>query len=376
MNIAEITTYREGGAYSHVAELVKGINENLLIITGNTKKTGYQQENGNTFFHIPIAFSVWTIYFINRPGSYKKLEELFKKHNIELVHFHGPLFTFCIGMIRKTKLPLIMTTHYILNFKGNRFISSVYNRFIKLLTLYIAKRVEKIICVNEEYTSILSGWGVEKEKLVFIPNGVDIKKFSPGKSNIKNSFKNNKVIIYFGRLHFQKNVHMLIRSFKYIRNKIDNVKLVIIGDGPDFNALKKMSAEYGDDVIMTGYLPKDEDLVDYLRGSDVAVFPSRGENASLAIMEAMACELPTISSDVGNARELLSHGRGIVLEQYTDEALAEQCIAILNDEERAKKMGRYAREYVKETKSWDVISKKTEEVYRTVLKKGKHAYTQ
>lgn len=373
MNIAEITTYKEGGAYTHVIELVKKINANILIVTGNTHKSGYHKENGLTYFHLPLFISIWTIFFINIPGSYRRLEKLLEKHDTDLVHFHSPLFTFLVRLLQKKKVPIIMTTHYLLDIKSNKLARFFYIGFIRWMTQAIANNVEKIICVNEYYISTFTEWGIKKEKLVYIPNGVDIKKFSPGKSSVKKKFKDDKLIVYFGRLHYQKNVDLLIKSFKDIKNNISNAKLVIIGDGSDFDKLKKMSSENNDDIIMTGYLPNDDDLVDYLRAADVAVFPSRGENASFTIMEAMACELPVISSDVGNAKDILDNGRGIILEKYTEEEIVEKCIYILSNEKIANKMGKTAREFVKEKHSWNVISKKTEQLYKEIIKKNKKA---
>ena len=59
----------------------------------------------------------------------------------------------------------------------------------------------------------------QPKKLVFIPNGVDTEKFSPGKSKVKNKFKDDKLIIYFGRLHYQKNVDLLVKGFKLLKEK-------------------------------------------------------------------------------------------------------------------------------------------------------------
>ena len=96
-----------------------------------------------------------------------------------------------------------------------------------------------------------------------------------------------------------------------------------------------MSA-HDEDIIMTGFVTN-EVLIDYLRASDVAVFPSRGENASLTIMEAMACEIPVISSDTGNAKKILDEGRGLVLEKYSEEeiAYAKKVIAAFEEAEKA-----------------------------------------
>jgi len=101
------------------------------------------------------------------------------------------------------------------------------------------------------------------------------------------------------------------------------------------------------------------------------VFPSRGENASFTIMEAMACELPVVSSDVGNAKKILGEGRGILLGKYTEEEIASICIDVLDDKKKAEAIGKAARKYVEKYHSWDVISKKTEELYKKVIKDKK-----
>jgi len=365
MNIAEITTYKEGGAYTHVVELVKDIDANILILTGNTKESGFYKEDGNLYYHIPRLKNLWDVFFINPPGSYHTVEKLLKEQNVDIVHFHSPLFTFLHGLLKRKKFPLIMTTHYLLDVKLSDGAKAIYDSFIKRMTLYIAKNVDKIICVNEDYIPVFKEWGVAPNKLVFIPNGVDIKKFSPGESKVKKKFKDNKLIVYFGRLHYQKNVDLLIRSFKLVKEKISDVKLIIIGSGIDFEKLKKMSSE-DKDIIMTGFVP-DNELIDYLRGADVVVFPSRGENASFTIMEAMACELPVISSDTGNAKQILDNDRGIVFGKYTEEEIAEKCIQVLSDENMANKMGKDARIYVEENHSWDKISKRTEALYKSII---------
>jgi len=239
MNIAEITTFEEGGAYTHVVELVKGIDEKFLIVCGNTRKSGYQKKGGNTYFHVPCLLSIWDIFFINHLGSYDHVVDTLKKNNIDIVHFHSPLFTFLIGLMRKKQFPLIMTTHYLLDIKANRFVASLYRGFIRWMTQSIAQNVDKIICVNEEYVPIFTSWDIEPEKLVYIPNGVDTKRFSPGPSKVKKTYKDAKLIVYFGRLHYQKNVDILIRSFALVKEKVKNVKLIIIGDGTDFQKLKK-----------------------------------------------------------------------------------------------------------------------------------------
>jgi len=369
MKIAEITTYKEGGAYTHVIELVKRFDLDTIIVTGNTKKSGFEKEDGFLYYHIPLLKSMWEVFFINRPGAYNELEKTLLDKNINLVHFHSPLFTFLHGFLKKKKFPVVMTTHYLLNIKANRLSAVLYHKFIRWMTRYVGKNVDKIICVNEEYIPVFTKWGIDSKKLTFIPNGVDTNKFSPGDSNIKKEFKDSKIIVYFGRLHYQKNVELLVKSFKLIKEKMKNVKLVIIGTGNQYDKLKRMTAE-DKDVIMTGFI-SDKDLLDYLRAADIVVFPSRGENASFTIMEAMSCELPVVSSDVGNAKKILGSERGILLKEYTKKEIADICVKVLSDKKLSKNIGKKARKYVIENHSWDKISKQTEEIYKKILNECK-----
>jgi glycosyltransferase involved in cell wall biosynthesis len=366
MNIAEITTYKEGGAYTHVVELIKEIDADFLILTGNTKENGFFKEEGNLYYHIPRVKNLWDVFFINKPGSYQIANKVIEEKNIDLIHFHSPLFTFSHGILKNKKTPILMTVHYLLDVKLNNVASKIYKTFIKRLTLFISRNVDKLVCVNENYIPVFKQWGIAPEKLVYIPNGVDTDKFSPGKSEIKENFKTDKIVLYFGRLHFQKNVDLLINSFKIVKEKIENVKLIIIGTGTDFDKLKKISSN-DNDIIMTGFIP-DEKLIDYMRAADLVVFPSRGENASFTIMEAMACQLPVISSDTGNAKEILEDGRGLIFENYTEEDLASNITKVLNDEDMAKKMGKRSRDYIVKNHSWTNISKRTENLYKEIIK--------
>ena len=238
MKIAEITTYKEGGAYTHVVELVKNFKSKTIIVTGNTKKSGFKKEGIYNYYHIPLVKSLWEVFFVNKIGAYQELEDLFVKEKVDIVHFHSPLFTFLHGFLRKRKIPLIMTTHYLLDVKGSATAASLYRFFIRNMTKYIGKRVDKIICVNDDYIPIFESWGIPSEKLIYIPNGVDIKKFSPGDSKFKKKFEKNKIILYFGRLHYQKNVDLLVKSFPLIKKNIKNSKLIIVGTGNQYDKLK------------------------------------------------------------------------------------------------------------------------------------------
>jgi glycosyltransferase involved in cell wall biosynthesis len=185
MKVAEITTYKEGGAYTHVVELVKNINADIIIITGNTRKIGYQKENGNLYYHVPLLKSIWDVFFINPPGSYQIVEKILKERKVELVHFHSPLFTFLYGFLRKKKFPLIMTTHYLLDVKLSKGANVIYISFIKWMTRFIAKNVNKIICVNEDYIPIFKSGVLTQINLFIFQMGSTQRDFHQANQNLK-----------------------------------------------------------------------------------------------------------------------------------------------------------------------------------------------
>jgi len=361
MNIAEITTVG-GGMDRHVSELIDGIQDNIFLVVGNVKEIRQQEENGRNYFHLKCLASIKGCYFINPLNSYNKLKGFIQKNNIELIHIHAPVYPFIFPVVKNMHIPKILTVHYLLTFNGNRFYSSFFQIFIQAYTKFMAKNVDKIILINKEYIPIFEKWGVEKSKLIYIPNGINTERFSPGHSEIKKKLQCKNLVVFWGRLDYQKNVSMLLEAFKKI--KIENTVLVIIGKGEEEKQLKKHA---GDNVIFTGYL-NDAEMLEYIRDADIAVFPSRGESWGLVIGEAMACELPVITPEVGVVEELIGEERGIILKGNTSDYMAEAIQFLLKNKQNAKKMGKKARTFIVNNYSWELVKQRTMKVYSDVVK--------
>ena len=363
MRVAEITTYKEGGVYTHVAELASRLPDQALLITGNSKKSGYEEDDGLRFFHVPCLFSLQEIYFINPLGSFRKVRQVLQENDIQLLHMHGPLFSFGGPLYRKSSVPVVITTHYVLDFKGNRFVAALYTGVIRWVTRQMAKYAQRVICVNKEYVNVYTSWGIDPKKIAYIPNGINTEKFSPGASDIKQKLDCQHLIVYWGRLGYQKNVATLIQAFKNVT--IPDVKLAVIGKGPD---LPKLQALAGTDhrVVFPGYLTENE-LLRYARGADLAVLPSRGESWGLVVGEAMGCGLPVISSDVGMARELLGDDRGIVLTSEAVDELTEKIEYLLHHPVEAKAMGTRARAFIVDRYSWTEVAKQVHMLYEACV---------
>jgi glycosyltransferase involved in cell wall biosynthesis len=196
------------------------------------------------------------------------------------------------------------------------------------------ERCTAFLCVSRYIATQISSdrspiGPVNPSKLKILYNCVDSKQFSPVKDsdNERDFYRNkyhlkidDKVIIFVGRLSSEKGIDVLLQSIKYVTT--DNIKVLIVGSyihGDNICSdyeykIKKMADELGDIVQFTGYIEQQE-LPKLYRSSDIAVLPSMwDEPAGLTMVEAMACELPVITTNSGGIPEYVADS-GIIIER-------------------------------------------------------------
>lgn len=211
-----------------------------------------------------------------------------------------------------------------------------------------AKFADRVIVTTSEMASYVEGF-VPKERILLIPNGVDTALFRPRDSRPARS---TKVIIHVGRLSPQKNLFMLIDAVTLIREP--EVKLVLVGDGElkaeleDYAARKNISFEFMGVV-------SHEELPGVLNNSDVFVLSSLIEGHPKVLLEAMSCGLPCVGTDVQGTRDLIRDGETGLLCQLTAEDLADKIVKVLSNRELAYRLGRKAREFIKENFDLDAL---------------------
>jgi len=144
-----------------------------------------------------------------------------------------------------------------------------------------------------------------------------------------------------------KRVHAVIDVFTMVRRAVP-ARLLLIGDGPDREAIEQRVREEGlaDEVVFTG---ETHDPVRWLSMADVFLLPSAQESFGLAALEAMACEVPVIASNVGGLPEIvIADVTGYVCPPDAVEDMAARAVELIADAPRRLAMGRRAREMVRE----------------------------
>lgn len=205
----------------------------------------------------------------------------------------------------------------------------VYDKYDKILSVseYIQKRV---VDINPR----------SSEKVVTLLNRIDTCKFNREKYDenfIREQYKiskEEKVILYHGRIIKEKGVLELIKAFNIANKQQSNLRLVIIGDSNNKDYDRKIVEEVNkgkqNAIIMTGYINHDL-LPQYINSSDIIVLPSLwNEPFGLTIVESMAMEKPIISTNVGAIPEIISEHCGILIDnnQYLVNNLAEAIIKL------------------------------------------------
>jgi glycosyltransferase involved in cell wall biosynthesis len=227
------------------------------------------------------------------------------------------------------------------------------------LALGVAQRRERLIICN---TVDLASHVRRRHAptTVVIPNGVDGNRFTP--SPLPGG---RPTVVVVARLRRQKAHDRFIRAFRMVQHRLPDARAVLVGDGPLRSELEHLVADLGlaGSVKFTGAV---SDTRPHLAAATVVALTSPYEGFPNALLEAMACGRPVVATSVGGVPEMVEHGREGLLVGQSDAQIADALLELLNDPERAARMGEAARCRA-ETFDWSLTVSRTEAVYRSAL---------
>ena len=192
---------------------------------------------------------------------------------------------------------------------------------------------------------------------IVVHNGTDSTKFFPlnNKSDLRSKLKypqNRFLIGYIGTLDFHKKVELLLYSLKNLNE--NNIILVIIGDGPSLDSLKKKTEELNlrDNVIFRGWIEHNK-INEHLNCFDIAIHHHANKYMSpLKIFEYLSAGLPVIAPNIPAVREILTNGEDVLLTDPTIESITEAIFRLFKDEEERGLFAKRGPEIIKEKFTW------------------------
>lgn len=315
-----------------------------------------------------------------RVGNAPFIPQLLGINNFDIIHLHFPLF-FGDGMVyllyKLKKQKYIITYHNDVILNG--IMAGISNVYINTIMKLAIKNARKICVTSLDYaqhSSIQNLANNGDERIVEVPNGVDIDQFNPNVDGItikkKHGILNKKVILFVGALdtpHFFKGINYLLKCFARINNK--NINLIVVGDGDLKNHYMDIARREGieDKTIFTGRV-SNEDLPKYYAASDLTILPSitMGEAFGMVLIEAMATGKPVIASNLPGIRTVVDDGKnGYLIEPKDVEMLASRLQYLLENDDICRVFGTHGRKKVEEKYSWVQIGAKLEQIYSEVV---------
>jgi 1,2-diacylglycerol 3-alpha-glucosyltransferase len=307
--------------------------------------------------------------FITPRIFYKLLREKF-----DIIHGHvvGPISFMGHVLAGLKKVPYVYTYHTMLADYGHYLPFGILTpERIKKISVSILNHCDILIAPSRKVKNELIRQGIKKP-VVIIPTGIKTEKFNISDKNyLREKFnlkKDNKILLYAGRLGKEKSVDFLIHTFKFIVKKEPKAHLIIVGTGPEMDFLKNLSRDLGisTNIHFAGLIqPKDMPFV--YNGADMFIFSSTTETQGLVVLEAMAAGLPIVTVNDEALMETLENNVDGVIVEKNESKFAEEVLKLLKDESERKRLGVNAR------KKAVAISKssveKLEKVYRDLLAK-------
>jgi sugar transferase (PEP-CTERM/EpsH1 system associated) len=276
-----------------------------------------------------------------------RLSRLLRRSGIDVVHSHNwGSFLYAVLAAKLAGVPVIHGEH-----GKNAGELDERNRPKRWTKSQLGRRVDRLVTVSRAIADEWAGYGVPEEKILWIPNGVDVERFRPrdDKRLHRRNFglpEDGLLLGTVSRLDPIKNYEVLLAAFARLAQEFPGCHLAFLGDGPSEQTLRAQAHSLGlaDRIYWLGRRPDPEN---FLPALDVFALPSKSEGMSNVVLEAMASGLPVVAADLPAHREVFEPDReGILVSPCTADALAQSLAGLMKNPEQRQALGRAARHKV------------------------------
>jgi glycosyltransferase involved in cell wall biosynthesis len=318
-------------------------------------------------------FVSW-VYLMNINMQKEAAQIVKKTGQIDLFHAHDWLVANAgIGLKHVFRKPLLVTMHS--TEMGRReALHTATEKMIHETEVWLNYEAWRVICCSEYMIShVRSVFGLPNDKLDMIPNGVDTDTYDNIEDDLtdfRNKFAlpEEKIILYVGRLVYEKGIQVLIGAVPKVLSKV-NAKFIIVGSGymkeQLLGIVRGMGLEHK--VLFQGFMDE-KSLLRLQRVADVSVVPSLFEPFGIVALEAMAAKSPVVVSDTGGMSEIVEHDvTGAKVYPNNPDSLAWGINRILLDDKYRDWIRENACKAVQKKYGWEKIAQQTEDTYKRVL---------
>ena len=289
-------------------------------------------------------------------GLRRQMRRVLREGRYDIVHVHSPLTPVLpLLAIEEADCPVVGTFHtYFDRSVGYTLARRYFQKRLDMLDAAIAVSKSTTVALDRYFEA---DWQI-------IPNGIDTDVFNPAAPRPAGMPTNVATILFLGRFDPRNGLSTLIESFRHVKGRTREAKLIVVGDGPLRDHYYRAAG--GDrDIQFVGAVL--EGRPSYYAHSTVYACPTTKASFGITLLESMACETPVVCSDILGFRDVVQHEREALMVPCGDRvALADALVRVLDDPALAMRLGATGRQQSL-SYSWPRVTKRVLDVYRRVL---------
>ncbi len=362
MKILILTTHlNAGGIATYVTSLARGLtHEDQGVFVASSGGSKEQALEAMQVEHIPLDIRTKCEVSAKVYRALRPVVNCLRENHIQVIHAQTRVTQVVAQLASQiTGVPCVTTCHGFFKKRLVRRLMPCWGHAVIAISQAVADHLHK-------------DFGVEEKRIHLVHSGVDVADYPDLSEDIKMvekrklSLKTGPVIGIIARLSDVKGHRYLIEAMPRIIQDYGDASLLIAGQGrleEELRAIvRRMHLE--NHIVFHPFFSSNADVLPLL---DVFVMPSLQEGLGLSVMEAQAAGLPVVASCVGGLPTLVEEGKtGLLVPPGSPERIAQAVLEILRDREKAREMGRTAREFIKNNFSMQQMARETLEVYRKV----------
>lgn len=325
---------------------------NISLFTWNKKNCrSYELVNQNFKIYRLKGLNLAIKPFFTEYPFIPHLGLMLEREKSEIIHAHSHLFLTTYAAImaaKKLDIPSVVTVHGVYAERN-----MAVNLFQKLYLLSLSTRIfqysTKIVCLTRAIANELIRFGCPASKIRLITDPVDTDMFKPCPKK-----EQDNLVVWVGRFVPEKGLEYLIDAAKLVQYRVDDVRFILVGDGPFKCKIESLIKDRGLSNIVSIIGPLEHrEVADMLTKASIFAFPSLKEGMGRAMLEAMSTGKPVVVSDIPGMDEIIKNGfNGILVQPRDASALSDKIIDLLNDKKLRKRLGRNARQTMLKSFTW------------------------
>jgi glycosyltransferase involved in cell wall biosynthesis len=297
-------------------------------------------------------------------GEIARLARIVRDERPDMVHLHSTK----AGLAGRLAVRGRLATVFQPNAWSFEAVDGLLQRSIVGWERFAARWCDALVAVSTTEVEVGRARGI-RARWAHVPNGIDLDRFRPATAADRAAarrelgLEDGPLVVAPSRLFVQKGLDVLLRAWPAVLREVPDVRLEIVGEGPERAALEAIGAPR---ARMPGAV---DDVRPWLAAASVIALPSRWEGMSLSLLEAMAAARSVVATDVSGTRDALGRGGGAIVPVEAEAPLAAALVDRLRDDGAADAEGAVGRRTIEESFDLRVTTRKMIELYGAVLER-------